>query len=264
MFKGPGDERATILRVYAESLIRHNRKDNAAALVLKEIKHTPAETESAKEAANILGHQLAEYVSPDNKLLWTFLENRPVWDYPEERLISEMLHRSKKEELDRHYSRAEDLAKGKDPSRAYQVGRVFNDMKQAQRALPLLEYASEKAVDKELKRSALSALADAYLAANKWKQAQGLLPKIHPDPAWRPLSDLYMQVAIAAAQNKENKIAMRMWATRANLNPSNLEYMDDLARRGLKEDLIAFYRTMQKKMPTSELPARALAILERI
>jgi hypothetical protein len=72
------------------------------------------------------------------------------------------------------------------------------------------------------------------------------------------LSDLNARIAVVAAKNKQNEVAMKIWEARANLNPSNFDYMGELQRWGLTEDLVAFYNKMQKKMPSSLVPEKAL------
>jgi hypothetical protein len=43
----------------------------------------------------------------------------------------------------------------------------------------------------------------------------------------------------------------------ANVSPTTMGGLAELAKLGLRDDLAAFYRVMQKEMPASHAPARA-------
>jgi hypothetical protein len=70
-------------------------------------------------------------------------------------------------------------------------------------------------------------------------------------------------VAIAAAKVGAKTDAMRLCNRVANINPSQLDGLADLVEAGLRNELKKFYRKMQKEMPSSEIPAKALMALQK-
>lgn len=56
---------------------------------------------------------------------------------------------------------------------------------------------------------------------------------------------------------------MRIWKIAAGTDPAGvLNNLKPFADGGMRDELIAYYRAMQKQLPDSEFPARALKILE--
>jgi tetratricopeptide (TPR) repeat protein len=247
---------------YISFLFRVGRKNEAVALLIKEIEIAPAESDAAKDAVHSIAYDFENYALPDNELLWNWLKNCLVWGYTEERLIRVMLQNSEESKLNKHLSRAEQLVRGKDPVNSLILGSVFHHMNLARRSIPLLKYAAIHTHDKEKKRYALYTLAESYLDLDDWKRAEEILPEALSRQEQKGLSDLYIRIGLVAAKTGNKTVAMRIWKTRANIDPSDLKYLEELADSGLKKELIAFYRQMQKKMPTSEVPARAFKLLE--
>ena len=258
------DWRTSLLSNYAHFLMREKRIGEAVALLRKEIKQSPTVSESAKRAAYLLASDLYKQISVDDPVLWNWLTNRPKWEYTEERLLWRMLENAKRDDLDKYFIRAEKCVFGKDPSRAYTLGCIMNRMHFPKRSISLLKYALGNGLDKELKKRAVFKLFESYLDTGDWKHAK----KVFPDAAKRlttlkELSKWYSRVAVAAAKAGAKTDAMRIWSRVANLNPFQIDGMEYLIEAGLRKELKKFYRKMQKDMPSSEFPTKALMALEK-
>ena len=140
----------------------------------------------------------------------------------------------------------------------------MNRMHFPKRSISLLKYALGNGLDKELKKRAVFKLFESYLDTGDWKHAK----KVFPDAAKRlttlkELSKWYSRVAVAAAKAGAKTDAMRIWSRVANLNPFQIDGMEYLIEAGLRKELKKFYRKMQKDMPSSEFPTKALMALEK-
>ena len=257
------DWRSWLLADYARFLIREKRIDEAVALLRKEIEQAPTVSESAKRAAHLLAFDLYKQISVDDQVLWNWLTNRPKWEHTEERLLWRMLESAKQDNLDKHFIHAEEAAFGKDPSRAHKLGWVMNRMHFPKRSIPLLKYAVENALDKELKERAMFTLLESYLDTGDWKHAEEVFPDAAKRLTPKELPEWYSRVAVAAAKAGAKTDAMRIWNRVANLNPSQINGLEDLVEAGLRNELKNFYRKMQKDIPSSEVPAKALKVLEK-
>lgn len=257
------DWRGWFLADYARFLAREQRADEAVRLLREEIDATPATSESSKTAARLLAYEFDKQVACNDDVLWRWLGNRPKWEAPEERLLWRMLQNARRDDLDKHFIRAEQLAFGKDPSRASTLGWIMNRMQFPQRSIPLLKHAVENAHDTELVERTRFTLFDSYLDAGDWKPAEEIFPYAAQRLTPQELPEWYSRIAIIAAKAGAKTDAMRIWRRVANLNPSQIGSLDNLVDAGLRDELTDFYREMQKDMPLSEAPARALMVLEK-
>ena len=261
--RGHVDWRSWLLADYARFLIQEERIDEAVALLRKEIKQALNVSESAKRAANLLAFDLYKQISVDDPVLWNWLTNQTKWEHTEERLLWRMLENAKQDNLDKHFIYAEDAAFGKDPSRAHRLGWIMNRMNFPKRSIPLLKYAVENTQDKELKKRAVFTLFESYLDTGDWKHAEEVFPDAAKSLTPKELPEWYSRVAVAAAKAGAKNDAMRIWSRVANLSPSQIDGLETLVETGLRNELKNFYRKMQKEIPSSEVPAKALMILEK-
>jgi hypothetical protein len=277
-FKRSMDLRSSLLNSYASFLKRQNRSKDAVDLLLKEISEAPANSESAIQAARLLAYDFEKLVSVNDEVLWTWLKNRTKWEYPEERLIWRMLENAVPAEraferrisendiseiLDKNLSRAEKLAFENDPTRACTLGWIENRMGFPKRSIALLEYACENANDEGLKEKSAFNLLESYLDTGNWKNADEIFSEAAKRLTYKEIPDWYARVALAAARSGATRDAMRIWKRFANINPARFDWLDDIAEYGLKDELIDFYGQMQEKMPSSQVLARAMEILEK-
>jgi len=260
--KGHIDWRSRMLTDYVRFLARVNRTAEAAALLRKEMEQAPATSESAKRAARLLGFDFAKHLSVDDEVLWTWLDKQPKWEHTEEQLLWRMLESAKRDELDKYFLRAEKSTKGKRPSRAYTLGWIMNRMRFPKRSIALLEDAVEQTDDKELKERAVFTLFESYLDTGDWRRAEQMFADASKRLTAREVPDWYSRIAVIAAVAGDKADAMRIWKGVANVSPAELADLDDLIKAGLRDELVGFYQEMQRKMPSSEIPGRALKALE--
>ncbi len=259
-FKGPPDRRSQFLSQYARFLARQKRADEAVGLLRREIAQAPPNTASAQAAARILAYDFGKHVRPDNEALWNWLAHQPKWEYSAERLLWRMLGNARQEDRDRWFTRAERLTEGSDASRAHTLGWIMNRMKAAQRSIPLLERALEDADNEELKDDTAFTLFGSYLDVGDWRRADRIYPlaaKRMSEPHGRT------RIAVMAAKGETKGDAMRIWKSAATVYPYDLRSIRPLAQLGLKDELTQHYRDMQKTLPTSQIPERALKVLEK-
>ena len=259
--KGYADSRSSLLRDYARFLARVDRTGEAVALLRKEIAKAPAGSASAEAAARLLAFDFQKHISVDDESLWNWLANRPRWEHVEERLLWRMLERARRDDLDKHFSRAEELTTGKHPSRAQTLGWIMNRMGFPKRSIPLLQRAVQEGLDENSREGAAFALFESYLDTHDWRRAEAIFPNAAKRLTPREVSDWYARIAVAAAKAGANAEAMRIWRAVAKVNPAEMRALDDLVKAGLRDELAAFYREMRKSMPSSEIPARALEVI---
>jgi tetratricopeptide (TPR) repeat protein len=257
------DWRSWLLADYARFLMREERIGEAVALLRKEIEQAPTVSESAKRAAHLLAFDFYKQISVDDPVLWNWLTNRPKWEHTEERLLWRILESAKQDNLDKHFIHAEEVAFGKDPSRAHTLGWIMNRMHFPKRSIPLLKYAVENAHDKELKERAVFTLLESYLDTGDWKHAEEVFPDAAKRLTPKELLEWFSRVAVTAAKAGAKTDAMRIWSRVANLSPSQIDGLEDLVEAGLRKELKNFYLKMQKEIPSSEVPAKALMVLEK-
>jgi tetratricopeptide (TPR) repeat protein len=256
------DWRSRLLGQYALFLRLNKRSGEAVELLRREIEHTPADSVSAKKAANMLAFDFEKHLSVDDTVLWNWLGNRANWERTEERLLWRMLENAKRDDLERYFSRAEGLANETDASRSFALGWIMNRMEFPSRSILLLEYAVGHAVKKDLKDKAAFALLESYLDIGDWKHAEAIFPDAAHGLTPNEVPKWYGRIAVAAAKSDANADAMRIWARVANISPWMTAYVDEMVRVGLRNELKDFYRELQKKIPSSEIPGKVLTMLE--
>jgi hypothetical protein len=274
---GRFDWHSRFLRTYALFLIREKRSDEAVALVRDELSKMPAKTASTMVAVHILTSDLPEYVRPDDEILWKWLENRPQWEYTEERLLWMMLAQGSinpfappsaekvtKQERGQRLARAERLARGEHLTRAYTLGSIMHRMGLSQRSVSWLVQAADGAREEQLRQHAQTALYESYLYLGEWQRAEELFPQVAQTLGGLEAPNWHARLAVGAARSGATADAMRLWERTANLCPTQLDPLRPLVDAGLNEELKEFYRNMRKQMPTSEVPERALADLKRL
>lgn len=257
------DWRTRFLNDYARFLEREKRIDDGVALLRREIEHSPPTSESAERAAYFLAGDFDKGISADDTLLWNWLESRPKWEHTEKSLLLRLLEKAGRDDRDRYFRRAEEFVIGNDPSRASSLGWIMNRMRFPKRSIPLLKYAIENAQDEKLIERTYFTLLESYLDAGDWKHAEEVFPQAAKRMTAREFPEWYSRMAVAAAKAGARTDAMRIWSRAANLSPSQLDGLEDLVEAGLRNELKNFYLKMQKEMPSSEVPAKALMALEK-
>ena len=150
----------------------------------------------------------------------------------------------------------------KDASRALSLGWIMNRMDFPKRSIPLLQSALEAADNDELKEQTAMTLFESYLDIRDWSRAEKIFPDARKRLSVPEETDWYTRVAVAAAASGDKADAMRIWLVAANANPARPVWLRRLAKYGLRDELVAFYQDLAKKLPASGAPAKALKILE--
>jgi tetratricopeptide (TPR) repeat protein len=259
--KGYTDLRRWILSDYAHFLQRRNRIPEAVALLHRELEQSPADAVSTEGAAYVLAFDFPTYLDAKDETLWTWLAGRPKWGFVEERLLWRMLENAPREALDGFFARAEGLAREQDPSRALTLGWIVNRMGFAKRSMPLLEYAAQHAPNADLREKATFTLFESCLDIGDWKRGEELFPQAAARLTLAEAPEWCSRLAVLAARAGAKADAMRLWRTATSTDLTQLGGLSDLARTGLRDELTGFYTEMARKIPSSEVPGRAIKIL---
>lgn len=257
-FKTPLGWRASLLGDYAHFLSRVGRTDEAIVLLRKELTETPANSESTIQAARLLAFEFDRQLRADDEALWTWLGQRPRWEHVEQRLLWRLLEKAGGADREGWFVKAEELTRKQHPSRAHTLGWVMNRMQEARRSIPLLQDAVDRADEQELKERASFSLFESFLDTNDWKRAEAIFPAASgqlssaEQPEWRG------RIAVAAAKAGAREEAVRIWKAVLDQNPSELRNLDELAQAGLSAPIAELYRELQRKLPSSDIPTKAL------
>jgi len=261
--RGHVDWRTRLLGDYSRFLARQERAPEAVALLRREIEANPATTESARWAVRLLAFDFVKQLRGDDPVLWNWLTNRQQWEHTEERLLWRMLERVKRGDLDAYFSRAEKVALDSHPSRASRLGWIMNRMQFPERSIPLLKHAAERLDDEAERERACFTLLESYLDTGDWKRAERIFASASARLTPKEVPDWLARIALAAVRSDAKRDAMRIWRRVANVDPSHLDGLEHLAEAGLKTDLTDFYGEMRAQMPSSDIPARALAAIDQ-
>ncbi len=127
-YKGYIDWRGSCLQQYANFLQQQKRMAEAPTSSSTKSKPLPPRPTPLAPPCVYLCFDLKSFLRVDDDSLWTWLRNRPRWEFPEDRLLWVMLQAAKPAELDQYFPRAENLACGQDPTRLHSLGWVMNRM----------------------------------------------------------------------------------------------------------------------------------------
>lgn len=255
--------RAQAISQYARFLKRERRKQDLVLLLNNELDVAPADSYSAQAAARMLAYDFEQLIDPSEEVYWTWLQNNPKWDHPEERFLWEMLQNVNAKELGLYFLRAEKLTEGKDPSRSKALGWIMSRMKFPHRSIPLLKYAIEHSEDKGERESVTCCLFESYLDCSDWKSSEAIFPEAVKCLTAREVPEWYGRIAVVAAKNGAKDEAMRIWQSVANINPGEWNIVRELSKAGLRERLKEYYKNLQKHLPDSDVPRKALRVLAK-
>ncbi len=257
--------RRTALSNYARFLIRMDRRDEAYAMLLEELTERPLGDGPAFDAANAVRRHFGRYASPEDEAVWQWVSEQPQWHSIEKGLLRHMVRNAPAEERERHFARIEAMAQDGDPCRVLAAGWVIYGSRMRgvgspERAVALWERALETAEDPDLRRDLARALFTGYLHLNDWRNAERILPE---RGTLVQLAEPLGRIAVVAAQRGDHEDAMRLWAAATNINPAHMCALPRLVEAGLQEELEAFYADLQRRLPTSNVPERALRRIQR-
>jgi len=99
-----------------------------------------------------------------------------------------------------------------------------------------------------------------YREIGDWREAEKVL-LAHENTLLEYLPQSFGEIAITAGKSDATADALRLWRLRANLDRSNLEGLDELAKTSAGPQLRALYLQLKLDDPRSTAPDRALRIL---
>jgi tetratricopeptide (TPR) repeat protein len=263
--KCPMTLRGAILGDYWQYLAMNKRIEEAAGLLLKELREVPSEMQSAHAAACGL-LRLGDYknhypLNPEEPVVWSYLEANNEWDYTENGLLRIMLKNAPEEKRDILANRAEALAQGAHPDRQAVVGNILSEMDMPVRAIPLLESAFRHMKKSGRDSCVAFTLFCAYLSMGEWNKAENMLSDIRAQMSPGMLMDYMGRLAISAAQAGAVRDAICLWHKRCNLDLTDFCGLDDLAQKGLRDTFRDYYLSLKKRDPESWVPDRALSMI---
>lgn len=253
--KGKADMRRWLLGDLTRFLIQQDRHAEAVKLLLSEMKEAPADSASSEGAARSMAFDLAKYVNTNQDVLWGWLSRREEWGHTEERLLWRMLQAARPQSLDAHCTHAEQLALADDAdaSRAATLGWVLNRIKQTQRSVRSLVHAAKKTTDNDVRRKANFTLLESHLALKDWRKADAIFGLANARLTSSETPQWLGRIATIAAVQGDHEDAMRIWRRVANCSLRNRQLVEDLSKQGLRQPLLTYYATIQRRLPTAKL-----------
>lgn len=191
---------------------------------------------------------------------------RKEWEHDEERLIEQLVEGDEvtPEQKAKIWSELERLVNHPGSTRAYTLAQALIGEKEWARVIPLLEGYVQNAPSSDpdgYHASAVDDLFDAYNHTGDWQKAEKLL-RSRKELSEGSYSQRLGRIAVAAAQQGAPNEAMRLWRLSSNLDRRQLEALPELARAGVKPQLLAMYSQMKKDDPQSSAPDLALRLLQ--
>jgi len=242
---------------YERFLDRQGRAAEAVGLLRDQIRGAPLDSHVAKVAVSRLGVHYSAQLVADDAVCWDWLRRRPAWDHAEQRMLWEMLQNARDGEREVLLKRAERLADGTHPTRAYAVGWVLNRLDLPRRSLPPLRDARARAEDPEAKRRSTHTLFESYLACGLWREAEGILAVATAGMGTGDLLTRHAAMAACAARAGAGDDALRLWHRRMSIDPMDFGGIDALVGAGLAKRLRNAYARRTDTYPGSIVAARA-------
>lgn len=244
---------------YAYYFKRNNQADRALVLLWKEVAAT-RNLDLQSHLFDTIKEIDSLAIRSDDKRLWNFLSLRADWTRSEELLIWKMYENGPLDH-ETFWRRCEQLVNSGPPSRAAVLGWVMTRCGENARAIPVLQRACSMLKDEDALLNARFALFGAYLDSAKWREAEQLWPLAskhltpHEVPAW------FARIALAAARSGAQQDAFRLWKKKDEMDRAVIAPITELAKLGLKQQLIQYYRQMANDEPSSRIPGEALKLL---
>jgi tetratricopeptide (TPR) repeat protein len=249
--QGENFARALVLGDYVR-LLGFNA--NGMRLLWREQKMTDPQTVFAKRIIRMMldiEHDNTFFMQPDDDRLWALLEARPKWDSFEGHLLARLAKnaqpqkriklRDRRSEL---WDRGEKMVKDADPSRVGNLASVMTSYGAPERAIPLLVDALSQHTDPKFIARASYTLFRACMDVGDWRAAERIWPearkRLQPNERVGRLG----YIAVLAAKKGDRDDALRVWKKRMNFDLTDLRGLDNLAKSGLRDQLLQLYRQL--------------------
>ncbi|MEO8495163.1 MAG: hypothetical protein ABI614_08835 [Planctomycetota bacterium] len=270
--QGQGDNFARAL-VLGDHVRLLGRNEEGMRLLWRELAAADPQTAYATRVVRMMLDIESDdsyYMEPDDDRLWAVLEARPKWEFVEQHLLMRFAKNAqpepRRERPDRRpelWTRGEKLAKNADPSRAECLAWVMTRFDASQRAIPLLTYAISRYADADSISHASFTLFDAHLGVKDWRAAEKIWPAARQRLRPYERLDWLGRIAKLAAAAGDHDAALRIWKTRMNFDLTDLNGLDDLAERGLRNRLVQLYKQLAMDDPDTGAPHAALQLIQR-
>ncbi len=247
---------------YIDLLKREKRLDEANEFIIKEIREAPVNSWSSNKAVCLFIGNFGREIKHDDSLLWNWLKRQTECGTGTERLLKLLMKKARPLYFEEYLTRIEKMELGKQLCTKKTMSSILHSSGYHERAIKLLRNLCDNYQDDETRSYVQLKLFEIYLYTGDWKKAEDLFPEVSKSLFFREIHEWHTNVAIAAAKSGAKTDAMRIWCQVANMSPSYIDGLEELVNAGLKNELKEFYLQMQKEIPTSEFPAKALKVLE--
>ncbi len=190
--------------------------------------------------------------------LWDYLEARSILGLYDSQLLRKMGGTVSSGDEQTFTSKATLLSNSKNAAGKYYIGdalfRVSQDnyLPEAvrkhclEKSIPLLKNAYAELAPSLERDLAHFAYFDALIETNNWQQADRLLSR-GKATATDTLVVGLSRLAVAAARAKNFDQALKFWQEKDQVDPMNLQYMDELCKYGMKSQLTNYYNSKDSK-----------------
>jgi hypothetical protein len=209
----------------------------------------------------------------DEPLIWSWLNAQKAAGFPQagQMFLGDLAsHADNWAAFER---KARELA-GDSPPPALQfcLGQILYKHDQSRDGLQMMQSAYSRWPDKVYPPAGYigEQVLQALLKQNEAKAAEAVVDKLLADPAYGVNDPSYGwstkwlgDFALEAARNGAADLAMRLWERKAALDLGDLEGLEVMAAKGLRDRLEKFYRDLSKKAPDNKTIEAALAKLKK-
>lgn len=258
-------ERSMVAWDYARFLMVNKSDAQAVAFLWSEFekyKSRDYQTRILRDISQHIEKDDTGYLKPTDERIWIFLADQPQWDLFEQSLLWRLAKNAGSKNQGMVFQRAEKLA-SLDASRQYHLGWVMNRCNEPKRSLPLLQAAC-KGLPKDKQSEAYFALFESYLDLSDWRGAEKVWTPASAQLTESERPNWMGRIAVAAAKSGDKADALRLWKNKDEVDLAYIGHLDELAKLGMKSDLIKYYTQMKKAKPSSTTPAEALKILAEV
>ena len=263
-FNSQGDDgqmRYWCVRGMAAVLEAKGERKQAVDYLLAEVPRWPANHKLVDHLVWTIfadyGDHLPKLSSREPEALWSYFSAREDWSRGVERGLGGIATKLHKDQQDEFWTRAEGLAAG-NPTRSKVLGWVMNRSGENRRARPLLEYAVANLSPGKARNGAVWTLWEIFADTRQWADAEALMVKEPLDTDWDSGLECLSRVARGALEQGDKVMAIRFWSRVVDRDRTYTKSLDELARGGLRTELVELYQNLANREPACTAATRIL------
>lgn len=260
-------DRSSAVNSYCRYLQKEQKTDDRSAvmrLLRREFDKTPAGNAYASRLVSEMlfyDNDITHLLHYNDEKLWAHLTKKEPLDTNDQQLVRHMAFTVQAGAEKPFIDRLSKLVSSKGARSCATVGnallschddyRVTKDLGKlaAPASIAPLKRAVAEEKDDYQRGVATSDLFNAYIATNDWKSAESM--SAARGAATDTIINQLQRLAVAAARSGAYEQSLSFWKKKDQIDPSNLGYLDELAKSGMKERLRKYYQDQGKSMKSA-------------